>query len=109
MSAPLDSPLNDRPRPILEAFKSVGSAVAFLSSVITAAVGWGVLTAAQGDASVALLGAIPGAVALVGALLTAFGVVKRAEPQVTPNSDPAALVEDEDGFNKLIKLVPAAE
>lgn len=80
--------INNRPRPILEAFRSVASAVALLGSVATALVGWGVITAAQGDAVVGLLGAIPGFVTLATALLAAFGVVKVAEPQVTPNSDP---------------------
>src|SRR5687768_4722394 len=77
-----------RPRPILDAFKSVGSAIAFAGSVVTSLVGWGVLSATQGDAVNGLLGAIPGAVALVTALLSAFGVAKAAEPKVTPVEDP---------------------
>ncbi|CAL9607984.1 hypothetical protein SUDANB95_05531 [Actinosynnema sp. ALI-1.44] len=87
-----------RPRPILDAFKSVGSAVALLGSVVTALVGWGVLSAAQGDAVAGLLGAIPGVVTLVTALLAAFGVVRKSEGQVTPLSDP----RDNDGT----ELVP---
>lgn len=103
----MSAPLNDRPRPILDAFKSVGTAVALLSSVATSLVGWGVLSTAQGDATVALLGAIPGVVTLVGALLTAFGVLRRAEPQVTPNSDPATLAYDPQARAvRLVRLVP---
>lgn len=80
--------ITTRPRPILDAFKSVGSAVALIGSILTSLVGWGVISATQGDAVNGLLGAIPGAVALVTSLLAAFGVVKSAEPKVTPLSDP---------------------
>lgn len=80
--------ISTRPRPILEAFKSVGSAIALIGSIVTSLVGWGVLSATQGDAVNGLLGAIPGIVALVTALLSAFGVVKKSEPQVTPVRDP---------------------
>lgn len=80
--------LSDRPRPIMDAFRTVGSAVALLGSVVTALVGWGVLTVAQGDALSGLIGAVPGAVTLVTALLAAFGVVRASEPAVTPLSSP---------------------
>ncbi|ANZ35520.1 hypothetical protein BBK82_04930 [Lentzea guizhouensis] len=80
--------INGRPRPILEQVKTVGSAVALAASVVTSLVGWGVFTAAQGDALTGLLGAIPGAVTLVGAVVTAFRVARAAEPFVTPVEDP---------------------
>jgi hypothetical protein len=80
--------IRTRPRPIREAFRSVGSAIALVGSIVTSLVGWGVISATQGDAVHGLLGAIPGVVALVTALLSAFGVVQKAEPQVTPLSDP---------------------
>lgn len=86
--------LADRPRPIRDAFKSVGSAVALLGSVATALVGWGVLSTVQGDAINGLLGAVPGVVTLATALLASFGVVKVAEPQVTPVVDPV------DGYGR---------
>lgn len=92
--------IDDRPRPILDAFRSVASTVALAGSVATSLVGWGVLTLAQGDAVSALLGAIPGAVALVTSLLAAFRVVAKAEPLVTPTADPRT----DDG----IALIPAA-
>ena len=85
--------LNDRPVPLRDAFRSVGTAVAFLGSVATSLVGYGVLSAMQGDAIVGLLGAVPGLVTLATALLAAFGVVKVAEPQVTPTDDPAVVVD----------------
>ncbi|GAA1281618.1 hypothetical protein GCM10009634_27330 [Saccharothrix xinjiangensis] len=90
----------DRPRPILEAFKSVGSAVSLAGSVVTALVGWGILSQVQGDAVEGLLGAIPGVVTLVTALLAAFKVVRRAEPLVTPVADPQN--------NAGVRLVPAS-
>lgn len=80
--------IRSRPRPILEAFKSVGSAVALIGSIVTSLVGWGVLSATQGDAVNGLLGAIPGVVALATSLLAAFGVVKSSEGKVTPVEDP---------------------
>jgi hypothetical protein len=98
----MSAPIVDRPRPILDAFKTVGSAVALLGSVATALVGWGVLTATQGDAVTGLLGAIPGIVTLVTALLAAFGVVRKAEPAVTPVADPAVEVD-----GALVALIPA--
>lgn len=83
-----DIDMRTRPRPILDAFKSVGSAVALLGSIITSLVGWGVLSATQGDAVNGLLGAIPGLIALATSLLAAFGVVKSSEGKVTPLQDP---------------------
>lgn len=100
MSAPA---IPDRPRPILDAFKSVGAAVAFIGSVVTALVGWGVLSAVQGDAVSGLLGLLPGAVTAVTAVLAAFGVLRKAEQDTTPTKDPATHVE-----GRLVALVPAS-
>lgn len=97
----MTSPLETRPRPIRDAFKSVGAAVALLGSVATSLVGWGVLTAAEGDAVSGLLGTLPGVVTAVTVLLAAFGVTRRAEPQVTPMRDP----RDHDGT----PLVPVSD
>ncbi len=102
----MSAPLNTRPRPILDAFKSVGSAVALLGSITTALIGWGVLSVAQGDALSGLLGAVPGLVTLATALLAAFGVVKASEPQVTPVVDPAIVVDGE--LVPLLTSYPAA-
>lgn len=92
MSSPI---VIDRPVPLRDAFKTVGSAVAWVGGVVTALAGFGILTVAQGDAVTGLLGAIPGVVTLATALLSAFGVVKVAEPQVTPSSAPMAEVNGE--------------
>jgi len=101
MSAPLDV----RPVPLRDAFKTVASARAFLGSLVTALIGWGLLTSVQGDAIVGLLGLIPGVVTAVTALLAAFGVVKQAEPQVTPNTSPAAFARNvSTGHVELVAL-----
>jgi hypothetical protein len=97
----MTAPLLNRPAPITEAFKSVGTAIAFIGSVVTALVGWGVFTAAQGDATTGLLGLIPGAVTAVTQVLTAFGVAKRAAAETTPVSDPATVVN-----GQLVQLIP---
>lgn len=80
--------IDERPRPVLEAANSVGTWIGTAGSLVTALAGWGLMTAAQGDAVQSLLGAIPGLITLVTTLLAAFGVVRRSEPLVTPLSDP---------------------
>lgn len=87
----MSAPFNDRPTPLRDAFKTVASARAFLGSLVTALVGWGLLTSVQGDAIVGLLGLIPALITAGTALLAAFGVVSRGEPQVTPQDDPAVV------------------
>lgn len=91
--------LDPNRHPIRDAFSSVGKAVGWLGSVVTSLVGWGIVTATQGDALLGLLGAIPGAVTAVTTVLVAFGVIKRAERKTTPLSDP----RDNSGT----RLVPA--
>jgi hypothetical protein len=77
-----------RPRPLVDAATWVGRVTGLLGVATTSLVGWGVVTAVQGDAVTGLLGTIPGVVTGVTALLSAFGVVRRGEPMVTPVSDP---------------------
>lgn len=91
-----------RPVPIRDAFRSVGSAVAFAGSVLTSLVGYGILDQVQGDALTNLLGLVPGAVAAVTAVLMAFGVRAQAEPKVTPAEDPRT-----DDGTPLVRRAPA--
>lgn len=79
---------SDRPRPIRDAASRLSKLLGVAGAFVTALVGWGVVTAAQGDAVAGLLGAIPGIVTLVTTALAAFGIVRQAEPLVTPTSDP---------------------
>lgn len=79
---------SDRPRPVKDAASRLSKLIGVAGAFVTALVGWGVVTASQGDAVTGLLGAIPGIVTAVTTLLTAFGIVKQSEPLVTPTSDP---------------------
>lgn len=82
--------LMDRPRPLADAAGLAVRVVGTLSALVTALAGAGiaVLSVEQASAVTALLGAVPGVVTLVGVALASFGIVKRAEPQVTPVADP---------------------
>lgn len=82
--------LEVRPTPLENAAGRTVKVVGTLSALVTALAGSGiaVLTAEQADALTAFLGAVPGLVTLVGAVLVAFGVVHRAKPEVTPVEDP---------------------
>ena len=102
----MSAPQEIRPRPIAEAFKSVGSAVALVGSVIVTLVSYGLLTPEQGNALGDLAAAVPGLVTLVTVALAAFGVVRRAEPQTTPVVDPAVEVYDPVRGTQLVKLRP---
>lgn len=80
--------LVERPRPLVDAASVTSRVVGTIGTLATMLVGWGVLSLAEQDAVTGLLGLVPGLVTSVTALLSAFGVVRRAEPQVTPLSDP---------------------
>jgi hypothetical protein len=84
-----------RPRPIKAAADNLSKLLAVAGAFVTALAGWGILSVAQEDAVTGLLGAIPGVVTAVTALLTAFGIVRRAEPLVTlsdPRDDTGAVL-----------------
>lgn len=78
----------DQRHPIRDAATAVTRVVGLIGSVLTALVGYGILQAVQGDAVIALLGAIPGLITQVTTVLAVFGLVRRAEPDVTPLADP---------------------
>lgn len=88
-----------RPRPLADAAGTATRVVGTLSALVTALAGAGIalLTAEQASAVTALLGAVPGGVTMIGVALASFGIVKQAEPQVTPVSDP----QDNQG-NRLV-------
>lgn len=81
-------PPPSRPRPIAESAHGWVRWLGFIGSVVLAAVGYGVLTLTQGDALTGLFGTIPGIVNAIATALTAFGIVRQAEPQVTPLISP---------------------
>lgn len=80
----------DRPTPLDDAARRATKIVGTLSALVTTLAGAGiaVLSAEQASALTALLGAIPGAVALVGTTIAAFRVRDIAKPDVTPVADP---------------------
>lgn len=80
--------LVERPRPLAEAARDLSWWLGLSSFLVVGGGSFGLITAQQGDALTGLLGAIPGAVAAVLSVLSAFGVVRRGEPAVTPLSDP---------------------
>jgi hypothetical protein len=82
------SGLEPRPRPLADIAGEISRWTGFAATIVTAATGFGLLTAAQGDATVGLLGLLSGIPAGVFTVLAAFGVVRRGEPVVTPLSDP---------------------
>ncbi len=77
-----------RPRPLYSAASRLSKILGTIGALTTALVGWGVVTVAQGDAVDGLLGTIPGVVTAVFTVLSAFGVVRAGEPQVTPVESP---------------------
>lgn len=91
-------PIETRPRPLRAIAQRITKTITVVGAVVTSLVGVGVVTAAQGDAVTGLLGAIPGIVGGIFAVLTAFGVVRQGEPLVTPSSDPRD--------NRGVRLVP---
>lgn len=84
----MSAPLPGQPRPLLDKVKSIGGALAALTGLVSWGVTFGFLTEEQGAASSALLALVPGVIAAVGTVLTAFGVVKSGEKMVTPLSSP---------------------
>lgn len=89
-----------RPTPVRDVAGKVATWTAGLGALVVSLVGFGVLTAVQGDALTGLLGAIPGLVTWVVSAVAAFRVAKQATPLVTPMSDPRT-----DGG---LRLVPEA-
>ena len=87
--------IETRPRPIKTAADELKAWLGFATLVLGGAAGAGVnlLTDDQANALTALLAAVPGIVGAVSVVLTAFGIVRRSEPLVTPMSDP----RDNDG------------
>jgi hypothetical protein len=91
----------NRPRPLLQAANGVVKTLGLITAVLTAAAGYGLISVAQQDAVQGLLGLIPGAIVGVLNVLTAFRIVRVAEPKVTPISSPQN--------NAGQQLVPAKE
>ncbi len=103
----------DRPNPLSKAATRTSALVAPLGGLLSAAVAYGALTAAQADAAESLFDTVSPTVTAVGvivagitpavsALVAAFGTSKSARPDVTPVGDERAV----DAAGRLVKLVP---
>lgn len=75
-------------RPLAGVSKKVAAVLAVLGSAVSTLATIGAITVEQDTAVQGSLAALVGLVTAVTAVLTAFGIVKRAEPLVTPMSDP---------------------
>lgn len=81
-----------RPAPLDDAASKVARIVGTITALVTALAGAGIslISVEQADAVTALLGAVPGLVALAGTVFAAFRVRDVAKPDVTPVEDPRA-------------------
>lgn len=83
---------SNRPRPVKAAANRLSAILGAIGAIVTTLATWGAISAVQHDSVNGLLDVVavagPGILAAVTAVLAAFGVVKRAEPLVTPLSDP---------------------
>lgn len=89
---------------------SVGAWVGMAGTIITALIGWGVVTATQGDALTGLLGAIPAVITGVTGVLAAFHTARQGEPLVTPISSPRSALGERlvpEGDVDMIRPYPA--
>lgn len=77
-----------RPRPLIDAAKGIGTGTAFAGAVASFLASWGLMSADQSSALNLLFAAVPGVIGLLTGVLAAFGVASKAEPRVTPVSDP---------------------
>lgn len=93
--------IDTRPRPLLDNFKTLGTALSTIGGFIAYLSTLGVLNADQLRESNAVIAIVPGVVAVIGGLLASFGVVKKSEPAVTPVADPAVVVD-----GRLVPLEP---
>lgn len=84
--------IETRPRPIKNAADELKKWLGLAALLVGGLGGAGVnlLTDEQANAVTAILAGIPGAFGAITVALTAFGIVRRAEPLVTPLEDPRA-------------------
>lgn len=82
--------INTRPRPVKAAADQLKAWLSLATLLVGGLGGAGVnlVTDEQADALTAVLAAVPGMAGTVAVLLTAFGIVKRSEPLVTPLENP---------------------
>jgi cadmium resistance protein CadD (predicted permease) len=74
--------------PLQKVAGQVTKVVGILSALATSLVGYGIVTAVQGDAVTGLLGTLPGLLTLLGTAIAAFKTANKGEEVVTPVADP---------------------
>jgi hypothetical protein len=79
--------------PLRTVASAVAKATGLAAAAVTSIVGFGILTAVQGNALIGLLGIIPGLITAIGTAWAAFRTAARGEQHVTPLADP----RDNDG------------
>lgn len=86
----MTTPGEERPRPLADAADRAVRVVGTLSALVTALAGAGIslLTQDQANAVTAVLAGTPGLIAAIGVMLASFGIVRKAEPKVTPVASP---------------------
>lgn len=92
-------PTSPRPTPLADAANDVTYLHSWWIGASAAVVSSGIITLSTGNLIAALLGLIPGLIALIGTIVGARVVVSTATPLVTPLSDPV------DNLGR--KLLPA--
>jgi len=95
---------NTRPEPLHDAATDVATTQGTWMGVVTALVSAGVITASTGQLITALLGLIPGILAIVATAIGAAGTARAARPKVTPVTDP----RNNDGTPLVPDLAPPA-
>ena len=79
---------SDRPRPLRDVAQDVSITVGLTGGLVAALAGYGILTAVQANALTGLLGAVPGVVTAITAVVASFTTATRGEQHVTPLSSP---------------------
>lgn len=77
-----------RPRPLHHTATSYVRYHGITAGGVLALTGWAIVALIQSSATVALLGLVPGVTAILATSYTAHTITRRAEPLVTPISDP---------------------
>ncbi|SFO81976.1 hypothetical protein SAMN05421810_10163 [Amycolatopsis arida] len=77
-----------RPRPIRDTIRSGGAWRTAIGALITAAVSFGLLNTEQATLVDNIVATLATLITLVTSLIAQFHILGRAEPQVTPVSDP---------------------
>ena len=91
-----------RPQPLRDAAVDITSTRGAWMGLLTTLVSGGAIGLSTGSWLTALVGLVPGFLALTSTFAGAHGVATAGEPKVTPIADPKMVID-----NQLVPLVPA--